>query len=43
MARIDSMLTPDGKVVLTEVNALPGFTNTSMYPSFFEESWYSLH
>ena len=36
MARIDSMLTPDGKVVLTEVNALPGFTNISMYPKLFE-------
>lgn len=38
MARIDSMLTPDGKVVLTEVNALPGFTNISMYPKLFEEA-----
>lgn len=37
MARIDSMLTPGGKVVLTEVNALPGFTNISMYPKLFEE------
>ncbi|WP_251716556.1 D-alanine--D-alanine ligase family protein [Lactobacillus agrestimuris] len=38
LARIDSMLTPDGKVVLTEVNALPGFTNISMYPKLFEEA-----
>lgn len=38
MARIDSMLTPDGKVVLTEVNALPGFTNISMYPKLFAEA-----
>ena len=38
MARIDSMLTPGGKVVLTEVNALPGFTNISMYPKLFEET-----
>lgn len=38
MARIDSMLTPGGKVVLTEVNALPGFTNISMYPKLFEEA-----
>ncbi|TSO25640.1 D-alanine--D-alanine ligase family protein [Lactobacillus sp. LL6] len=37
MARIDSMLTEDGRVVLTEVNALPGFTNISMYPKLFEE------
>lgn len=38
MARIDSMFTPGGKVVLTEVNALPGFTNISMYPKLFEEA-----
>ena len=38
MSRIDSMLTPGGKVVLTEVNALPGFTNISMYPKLFEEA-----
>ncbi len=38
LARIDSMLTSDGKVVLTEVNALPGFTNISMYPKLFEEA-----
>ena len=36
LASIDSMLTSDGKVVLTEVNALPGFTNISMYPKLFE-------
>lgn len=38
MARIDSMLTPDGEVVLTEVNALPGFTNISMYPKLFAQA-----
>ncbi len=38
MARIDSMLTPGGKVVLTELNALPGFTNISMYPKLFEQA-----
>lgn len=38
MARIDSMLTKDGNIVLTEVNALPGFTNISMYPKLFEEA-----
>lgn len=38
LARIDSMLREgDNKVVLTEVNALPGFTNISMYPKLFEE------
>lgn len=38
LARIDSMLTSEGRVVLTEVNALPGFTNISMYPKLFEEA-----
>lgn len=39
LARIDSMLrSSDHKVVLTEVNALPGFTNISMYPKLFEEA-----
>lgn len=38
LARIDSMLTADGRVVLTELNALPGFTNISMYPKLFEEA-----
>ncbi len=28
----------DNKVVLTEVNALPGFTNISMYPKLFEQA-----
>lgn len=38
LARIDSMLrSEDNEVVLTEVNALPGFTNISMYPKLFEE------
>lgn len=38
MARIDSMLTPDGKVVFNELNALPGFTGISMYPKLFENA-----
>lgn len=38
LARIDSMLRDeDQEIVLTEVNALPGFTNISMYPKLFEE------
>ncbi|BDR59879.1 D-alanine--D-alanine ligase family protein [Lactobacillus xylocopicola] len=37
-ARIDSTLrASDQKVILTEVNALPGFTNISMYPKLFEQ------
>ena len=38
LPRIDSILrSEDNEVVLTEVNALPGFTNISMYPKLFEE------
>ena len=38
LSRIDSMLRDgDNEIVLTEVNALPGFTNISMYPKLFEE------
>lgn len=39
LARVDSTLREsDHKVILTEVNALPGFTNISMYPKLFEEA-----
>lgn len=39
LARVDSMLTTDGhKVIFNELNALPGFTNISMYPKLFEEA-----
>lgn len=38
LARVDSMLTTDGhKVIFNELNALPGFTNISMYPKLFEQ------
>jgi D-alanine-D-alanine ligase len=32
MARIDFLVTPDNVVYLSEMNTLPGFTVTSMYP-----------
>lgn len=38
MARVDVFLTPDGKVVVNEVNTLPGFTNISMYPKLWQAS-----
>ncbi|MCT7756115.1 MAG: D-alanine--D-alanine ligase [Lactobacillus iners] len=39
LARVDSMLTTVGhKVIFNELNALPGFTNISMYPKLFEET-----
>lgn len=38
LARVDSMLTTVGhKVIFNELNALPGFTNISMYPKLFEQ------
>ena len=39
MARIDSILRDrDQQVIFNELNALPGFTNISMYPKLFEEA-----
>jgi D-alanine-D-alanine ligase len=32
LARVDFFLMPDGSVVLNEINTMPGFTPTSMYP-----------
>ncbi|MCU1366827.1 MAG: D-alanine--(R)-lactate ligase VanF [Ilumatobacteraceae bacterium] len=32
LARVDMFLQPDGRVVLNEVNTLPGFTSYSRYP-----------
>ncbi len=32
LARVDMFLTPDGQVVLNEVNSMPGFTSYSRYP-----------
>lgn len=33
MARIDCFVTPEGGVVVSEINTIPGFTPTSAYPS----------
>lgn len=38
MARVDVFLTPDGEVIVNEVNTLPGFTSISMYPKLLEAS-----
>jgi D-alanine-D-alanine ligase len=32
LARVDFFLMPDGTIVLNELNTMPGFTPTSMYP-----------
>ena len=36
LARIDFFLREDGKLLVNEVNTLPGFTNVSMYPKVME-------
>jgi|SRR3989338_274463 len=38
MARVDFFLTPQNKVIINEVNTIPGFTNISMYPKLWEAS-----
>jgi D-alanine-D-alanine ligase len=36
LARVDFFCTPDGQLLLNEVNTMPGFTITSMYPKLWE-------
>jgi D-alanine-D-alanine ligase len=36
LARIDFFVTPEGRVVLNEINTMPGFTATSVYAKLFE-------
>ncbi len=36
LARIDFFLTEDNRIVLNELNTLPGFTSISMYPKMWE-------
>lgn len=38
MARVDFFLTLKGKIILNEINTLPGFTKISMYPKLWEIS-----
>lgn len=38
MARVDMFVTLGGKVVVNEINTLPGFTSISMYPKLWEAS-----
>jgi D-alanine-D-alanine ligase len=38
MARVDFFLTPDDRLVLNEINTIPGFTRISMFPKLFEAS-----
>lgn len=38
LARVDVFVTPDGDVVVNEINTMPGFTPFSMYPRMWEAS-----
>ncbi len=38
LARVDFFLTDEGRLVLNEVNTMPGFTEISMYPKMFQAS-----
>jgi D-alanine-D-alanine ligase len=38
MARVDCFVTSDGRVVINEINTIPGFTRISMYPKLWEAS-----
>ena len=39
MSRVDFFVENNtNKIILNEINTLPGFTNISMYPKLFEEA-----
>jgi D-alanine-D-alanine ligase len=38
LARVDVFLAADGRLVVNEINTLPGFTPISMYPKLWEAS-----
>jgi D-alanine-D-alanine ligase len=38
MARVDMFLEPAGRLVVNEINTIPGFTRISMYPKLWEAS-----
>jgi len=38
LARVDMFVTPEGRVIVNEINTLPGFTSISMYPKLWEAS-----
>jgi D-alanine-D-alanine ligase len=38
LSRVDFFLTDDGRVLVNEINTLPGFTRISMYPKMWEQS-----
>ncbi len=38
LSRVDVFVTPDGEVVINEINTMPGFTPISMYPKLWAAS-----
>lgn len=38
MSRVDMFVQSDGKIIINEINTIPGFTNISMYPKLWEIS-----
>ena len=38
LARVDFFLLPDERIVVNEINTMPGFTPTSMFPLMWAES-----
>ena len=36
LTRVDMFLTPEGEIIVNEVNTMPGFTSISMYPKLWE-------
>ena len=38
LARVDFFVMPDGRLVINELNTMPGFTPTSMYPQMWAAS-----
>jgi D-alanine-D-alanine ligase len=38
LSRVDFFYTPDGELVINEINTMPGFTPISMYPQMWAKS-----
>lgn len=38
LSRVDTFVTKDGKVMVNEINTMPGFTSISMYPKAWEST-----
>jgi D-alanine-D-alanine ligase len=38
LARVDFFLTPNGEVIINELNTMPGFTATSVFPKMWAAS-----